>query len=142
MSEPSPPLVAQGLGSELSCFVSNPWRLCWMWSGLGKEWDGAVGSTGGFTSCCAARLGANTFPQSIPLSQRDVQAGQAHSQLLFSPDPPRRMPQLHLCPGVGVCWRRSRRWAEKSAGRRQAENRIRAPDISSIVFSVTELEKI
>lgn len=46
--------------------------------------------------------------------RRDAQPkAEASSQLPCSRNPLWRMLQLHLCPGVEVCWRRSRRWADK-----------------------------
>lgn len=70
-------------------------------------------------SHCAARLSANGFHQSSLLCRmrprRDSQpkAEVVSSQLPFSDNPLWGMLQLHLCPGVEVCRRRSRRWADK-----------------------------
>lgn len=105
MSDPSPGDLwwLRDLDPSRAGYLKTPRSLWWDVVRAGMGW-----STGGFTPSCASGLAANTFQQSTPLSRRDVQAGEADSQLPFSPNPPW---QPHLCPGAGVCWRRSRRWA-------------------------------
>lgn len=148
MSDPSPSDLwwLRDLDLSGAVYMKTPWRFRGdvVRVGEGMGWSREVGSAEGFTaSCCAPRLGANTFPQSIPLSKRDVQAGEVDSQLPFSPSPPWRMLQLHLCPGAGVCWRRrSRRWADEITEAKAGREWIPTPQIFSIVFSVTELGKI
>lgn len=75
-----------------------------------------MGSTGGWEmSRRAPRLSTNRFHHSSSLCRMRPRrnAGEGSSLLPFSFNLLWQMLQLHLCPGVEVCWRRSRRWADK-----------------------------